>query len=49
MARRKMLMDELHEERERDPAFDAWYQHELARLQLANQIARIRERAAPRP
>ena len=45
MAKRKTLMDELHEERARNSAFDARYQRDLARLQLANQIAQLRERA----
>ena len=45
MAKRKTLMDELHQERARNPDFDALYQRELARLQLAHQIARLRERA----
>ena len=45
VAKRKTLMDELHEERARNSAFDARYQRDLARLQLANQIAQLRERA----
>jgi len=45
MARRRTLTDELREERKRDTAFDVRYQRELARLQLANQIAKLRERA----
>ena len=45
MAKRKTLMDELRQERVRNPDFDARYQRELARLQLAHQIARLRERA----
>ena len=45
MAKRKTVMDELHEERARDAAFDARYQRDLTRLQLANQIARLREQA----
>jgi ribosome-binding protein aMBF1 (putative translation factor) len=45
MAKRKTLMHELHQEQARDPYFDALYQRELARFQLARQIARLRERA----
>lgn len=45
MPRRKTLMDELRDERARDPELDAVYQRELAKLQLANQIARLREAA----
>jgi len=42
MSRKKTLMDELRDERERDPELDALYQRELARLELANQIVRLR-------
>ena len=42
MSRKKTLMDELREERERDPELDALYQRELAGLELANQIVRLR-------
>lgn len=45
MARRKTLMDEVHEELRRDRELDTLYQRELARLQLANQIAGLRQRA----
>jgi len=45
MAKRKTLITELRQERARKADFDALYQRELARLQLANQIARLRERA----
>ena len=38
-------MDELRAEAARDPAFNGAYQRELARLQLANQIAQARARA----
>ena len=36
-------MEELHEEIARDPVRQARYQRELARLQLANQIVKLRE------
>ncbi len=42
MSKKKTLMDDLREERERDPELDALYQRELAKLQLANQIVRLR-------
>ena len=35
-------MDELREERQHDPELDAMYQRELAKLELANQIVRLR-------
>ena len=42
MAKRKTLMDEFHQELLSNRALDALYQRELTRLQLANQIARLR-------
>jgi len=45
MAKRETLMDEFHEELKGDRTLDALYQRELARLQLANQIAKLRERS----
>lgn len=42
MSRKKTLMAELQEERARDPELDALYQRELAKLELANQIVRLR-------
>jgi len=42
MSRKKTLMEELREERQRDPELDALYQRELAKLELANQIVRLR-------
>ena len=45
MARRKTLMDEIHEELAKDRELNALYQRELARLQIANQIAKLREHA----
>lgn len=44
MAKRKTLMDEVREELRRDRELDMRYQRELARLQLANQIAGLRQR-----
>lgn len=43
MTRRKTLMDEIHGELRKDRELNALYQRELARLQIANQIARLRE------
>ena len=45
MSKRKTLMDEIQEELKGDRELDALYQRELARLQLANQIAKLRERS----
>jgi len=45
MAKRKSLMDEIHEELQGDRELNALYQRELTRLQLANQIAKLRERS----
>lgn len=42
MSRKKTLMAELQDERARDPELDALYQRELAKLELANQIVRLR-------
>src|SRR3972149_4204898 len=44
MARRKTLMNEIHDELGKDRELNALYQRELARLQIANQIAKLRER-----
>jgi ribosome-binding protein aMBF1 (putative translation factor) len=43
MAKRKTLMQEIHEEVGRDRALNARYQRELTRLQLAHEIAKLRE------
>ena len=43
MAKRKTLMDDIHEALKADSTLAAPYQSELARLQLANQIAQLRE------
>ena len=43
MARRKTLMDEIRAELRRDRELNALYQKELAKLQIANQIAKLRE------
>ncbi len=45
MAKQKTLMKEIHEELRRDRKLNALHQRELARLQIANQIAKLRERA----
>ncbi len=45
MARRKTLMDEIHDELAKDRELSALYQRDLARLQIANQIAKLREHA----
>lgn len=45
MAKGRTLMDEVHQEVKGDRALDALYQRELARVQLANQIAKLRERS----
>ncbi len=44
MAKRKTLMEEIHEELQGDRELNALYQRELARLEIANQIAALRER-----
>jgi ribosome-binding protein aMBF1 (putative translation factor) len=43
MAKRKTLMDEIHEELRGNRELNARYQRELTRLQLANQILKLRE------
>jgi ribosome-binding protein aMBF1 (putative translation factor) len=43
MARRKTLLDELHEEIAANPVMNEAYQKELARLRLANQILEVRQ------
>lgn len=43
MAKRKTLMDEIHAQLKRDRELNALYQRELAKLQIANQIAKLRE------
>ena len=45
MAKRKTLMDEIHEELRADRQLTEIYQRELTRLQLANQIMKLREHA----
>ena len=45
MARRPTLMDEIRTEVSQDRNLNAAFQRELARLQLANQIADARKRA----
>lgn len=45
MAKRKTLLDELHEEIAANPVMNETYQRELARLRLANQILKVRQRA----
>jgi predicted transcriptional regulator len=42
MAKRKTLMHDIHDELRSNRALGALYQRELARLQLANQIAKLR-------
>ncbi len=42
MTRRKTLLEELHEEIAREPLRQKRYERELARLQLANRILKIR-------
>lgn len=44
MAKRKTLMEEIHVELRGDRALNALYQRELARLEIANQIATLRAR-----
>ncbi len=43
MAKRKILMDEIHEELRGNRELSVRFQRELARLQLANQILKLRE------
>ena len=45
MAKRKTLLDEIHEELANDRELNELYQCELAKLDLAEQIASVRERA----
>ena len=45
MAKRKTLLDELHEEVAANPVMNETYQRELARLEIANQILQARQRA----
>ena len=45
MPKRKTLMDESHKELRKDRELNQLYQRELARLQLANQIAKLRQHA----
>lgn len=42
MAKHKTLMDEIHDELRGDRKLNAFYQRELTRLQIANQIAALR-------
>ncbi|HEY7648155.1 MAG TPA: XRE family transcriptional regulator [Methylomirabilota bacterium] len=44
-AKRKTLLDELHEEIAANPVMNETYQRELARLEIANQILEARQRA----
>jgi len=44
MAKRKTLMDDIHEELQGNQALNARFQRELTRLQLADQILRLREK-----
>lgn len=46
MAKRKTLMDDIHEELQGNRALNARFQRELTRLQLADQILKLRERGA---
>ena len=43
MAKRKTLMNEIQQELRRNQTLNVLYQRELTRLQLANQIAKLRE------
>lgn len=45
MAKPKTLMDEIRQELTSDPELNELYFRELVRLQLANQIVKLRERA----
>ena len=44
MAKRKTLMDNMHEELQGNRELNARFQRELTRLQLADQILKLRER-----
>ena len=44
MAKRKTLMDDIHEELQGNQALNARFQRELTRLQLADQILKLREK-----
>ena len=44
MAKRKTLMDNIHEELQGNQELNAQFQRELTRLQLADQILKLRER-----
>jgi ribosome-binding protein aMBF1 (putative translation factor) len=44
MAKRKTLMDNMHEDLQGNQEFNARFQCELTRLQLADQILKLRER-----
>ncbi len=44
MAKRKILMDEIREELAGDRELNAAFQRELARLDLAHQVAALRQR-----
>ena len=46
MAKRKTLMDDIHEELQRNRELNARFQRELTRLQLADQILKLREKGA---
>src|SRR6266508_85313 len=46
MGKRKTLMDDIHDELEGAPELNAHFQRELTRLQLANQILKLREAGA---
>ena len=43
MAKRRTLMDEIHDELHGDRELNARFQRELTRLQLAHQIVKLRE------
>jgi predicted XRE-type DNA-binding protein len=43
MAKRKTLMDEIHEDLRGNRELNALFQRELTRLKLANQILKLRE------
>jgi ribosome-binding protein aMBF1 (putative translation factor) len=44
MAKRKTLMDNMHDDLQGNQEFNARFQRELTRLQLADQILKLRER-----
>ncbi len=46
MAKHKTLMDDIHEELQGNQDLNARFQRELTRLQLANQILKLRESGA---